>query len=86
VAGIRPARIGFREVTIAPQPGALRELRAVVAHPRGVVRAELAFEGNACRGECELPDGVTGALEWRGATTALKPGRQAVALPAGGNA
>ena len=78
VAGIRPSSPGFRTVRIEPQPGALPRVKARMPHPDGFITVDLDFAGGACRGAVELPEGITGVLVWKGAETALAPGRQTV--------
>jgi len=79
VLGVRPAAPGFEQVAVRPLPGPLPRISGTVAHPRGVVRAELAFEGGTLTGTVQLPEGVSGSLLWRGNITPLVPGAQAVA-------
>jgi len=79
VAGVRPAAPGFRRVVIAPASGALPRLATRMPHPRGVIEVRLEFtEAGACRGRVTLPPDTTGEFVWRGRTTALQPGMQAV--------
>jgi hypothetical protein len=79
VLGVRPAAAGFARVEIAPQPGELRRIAAKVVHPRGLVEAELEFDGaGACRGRVALPTGVEGVLRWGGREVALRGGEQRI--------
>ena len=80
VAGIRPDAPGFRSVRIAPQPGPRREIVAEMPHPNGFIRVQLRFEGSACEGSVELPDGVTGVFEWRGCEIDLTDGSNSISL------
>lgn len=76
--GLTPASPGFRTVRIAPQPCHLTQLDGRVPHPRGEIRVALDLVKR--RAEIALPRGVTGTFVWKGRTTALKSGRQRMAL------
>jgi hypothetical protein len=80
VAGVTPAEAWFRTVRIAPQPGGLKWIDASTPHPKGMILTKFNFNGDRIEGEVTLPDGVHGTLEWRGRSTALRPGRQRVAV------
>ena len=81
VLGIRPASPGFKSVRVEPQFGPLKWARGRVAHPHGVIDADLHRNGDEkLAGEIQLPDGVTGTLVYRGKELKLKPGRQSVTL------
>ncbi len=80
VAGVRPASPGFKKVRIAPQPGALKQIETEVPHPRGVVRLQAKFTGDAVEAEIELPEGTTGVFVWGGKEVALRAGAQRVKL------
>ena len=64
VAGVRPASPGFRTVRIAPQPGKLPKIVSRTPHPDGFISLELDFAGKRCRGNVELPAGITGTFVW----------------------
>jgi hypothetical protein len=76
--GVLPASPGFRTVRIAPQPCHLTQLAGRVPHPRGELGVALDLVKQ--RAEVVLPRGVTGTFVWKGRTTALKSGRQRIAL------
>src|SRR5690606_27482200 len=78
VAGVVPDAPGFRRVRVAPSPGPLRQVRAVVAHPRGEIIVELAREARGIAGTVTLPEGVEGVFEWEGKEVSLHPGSQNV--------
>jgi len=81
VLGVRPAEPGFKSVRIAPHLGPLRRAEGRVPHPRGEIVVKLAqTDAGGLRGEITLPDGLTGLLQWKGKTIALRPGRQEVSL------
>jgi len=66
VAGVRPASPGFRTVRIAPAPGNLPKIVSHLPHPDGFVDLDLAFANGHCRGQVELPPGITGVFVWAG--------------------
>jgi hypothetical protein len=76
--GIQPAAPGFRQVRIAPQPGALREMAASVPHPQGLIRVHLHFKDGSCQGEVNLPGDCTGVLIWNGHQQPLNSGLQVI--------
>lgn len=80
VAGVDPATPGFGTVRIAPHLGALTSLSASVATPKGLVEVRYARTGDRLVADVTLPDGVTGTIEWKGRTSALRAGAQQVTL------
>lgn len=63
-AGIRPSAPGFSAVTITPQPGPLRSLKASMIHPSGgiiEVHIEQADDGTL-HGHARVPDGLPATL------------------------
>ena len=79
VAGIRPDAAGFARVRVAPQPGGLRRIEAGVPSPRGLVRADLRFDGGRVAGTVTLPEGLPGVFAWQGVETPLSPGANRIA-------
>jgi hypothetical protein len=74
VAGIRPASPGFATVLVAPHPGDLTELDAVMPHPAGDIAAHYRLAGGQWTFDVTLPPGISGTLEWRGQSVPLSPG------------
>lgn len=74
VAGVRPDAPGFARVRVAPQPGGLKRIEAGVPSPRGLVRVDLRFDGEAVSGTVTLPEGLPGTFAWQGAETPLTGG------------
>jgi hypothetical protein len=60
IAGIRPAGMGFERVKIQPMPGKLRQLRARMPHPRGMIELNLEQQGHEWTGVVSLPPGLAG--------------------------
>jgi alpha-L-rhamnosidase len=82
VAGIEPGAPGFARARIEPHLGALQRLDASLPHPKGLI--EVSYErtaAGALLATVTLPEGLEGDFVWRGATTPLRPGRQALSLP-----
>ncbi|MCW3463069.1 alpha-L-rhamnosidase N-terminal domain-containing protein [Chitinophaga nivalis] len=78
-AGIQPASYGFKSVLIAPDPGKLPRLKAVMAHPDGgTIEADLTFTDNRVTGTVKLPYGITGRFRWRGKDILLNGGTQQI--------
>jgi len=82
VAGIHPAAHGFASVRIAPHPGTLKSFNASMPHPQGTIRVQFGRHELQTEFTIDLPDGLTGVLEWEGRSYPLHGGRQAIQLPA----
>lgn len=79
ICGIMPAKPGFAAVRIEPHLGALREVRAAMPHPQGMIRIHLSRAGNTgLKAEITLPGRVNGIMVWKGQELPLKPGSQTV--------
>lgn len=82
IAGIRPASVGFKTVSITPQPGAWKTVSASMPHPSGgTVDVDMQLAGAAWETRVSLPPGVTGTLFWKGAEHPLREGAQTFRLP-----
>lgn len=80
ILGMRPAAPGFASVRITPCLGPLAWARGTLAHPRGLVRADLRAEGGRVLGQVTLPEGVDGVLvQPDGSELALRPGANRIA-------
>jgi len=63
ILGIRPAALGFREVTIMPQLGPLQQASGKMVHPLGgEISVELRQQNGKLSGWVQLPAGITGRL------------------------
>jgi alpha-L-rhamnosidase len=80
IAGIRPASPGFRTVRIAPEPGSLPKIVSRTPHPDGFITLDLAFTGDRCRGNVELPLPITGVFVWHGREQKLHDGANTIEL------
>jgi hypothetical protein len=80
IAGIRPASPGFRTVRIAPEPGSLPKIVSRTPHPDGFITLDLAFAGDRCRGNVELPLPITGVFVWHGREQKLHGGANTIEL------
>ena len=81
VAGIRPGSPGFRTVTIEPNPGALKRIRAAMPHPLGEITVEYATQNGSLEAGIRLPAGISGTLLWQGKNYPLHEGLQNFRLP-----
>jgi hypothetical protein len=75
ILGIRPAGLGFKKVTIAPQLGPLQQASGKLVHPDGVIEVEF-HQDRFLHGKISLPGGVSGALVYNGRSLPLKEGSQ----------
>ncbi|MGB3087672.1 MAG: alpha-L-rhamnosidase C-terminal domain-containing protein [Phycisphaerae bacterium] len=82
ILGVRPASFGFETVEVAPQMGPLREVCSEIVHPKGTIIVDLQWKDHRLEGSVELPAGLTGSLVGPETRVPLKPGRNAVHLPA----
>jgi alpha-L-rhamnosidase len=64
VAGIRPASPGYGTVTIAPNPGELKNVNAIYPTKHGPIKLDLEFKKGKVNGSIELPATVTGKFRW----------------------
>jgi len=82
VAGIRPVSAGFAKIVIEPHLDALKDVKAAMAVPQGVVEVEYRRStGDGLEARVNLPPGVEGAFLWKGHATVLHGGTQALRLP-----
>jgi hypothetical protein len=82
IAGVEPAAPGFRQVRVAPNLGEAKHVTASMPHPRGEIKVDLQRSGKqGLKAEIELPDGVTGQLEWDGKTQPLAAGKNHLEIP-----
>ncbi|HUX85008.1 MAG TPA: family 78 glycoside hydrolase catalytic domain [Chitinophagaceae bacterium] len=81
LCGITPASPGFRSVRIAPAPGALREINAVMPHPDGFIRVSLKRRGaHGIEARISLPALLRGTFIWEGHSIPLHGGDQTITL------
>lgn len=80
VAGIMPASPGFKTVRIAPALGSLNQVEAVMPHPNGDIRVELAKQDRSLLARIDLPDGLAGTFFWKGQERKLHAGANELVL------
>ena len=80
VAGIRPGSAGFEKVVIEPHPGELKEVKAGMPLPQGMVEVEYRRDGNGWEAKVTLPAGIDGELLWNGTRILLHGGENAATL------
>ena len=81
VAGIDPAKAGFRQVSIEPHLGPLTHLSATLPVPQGEIEVHFQRNGNALSAEVSLPPGMSGEFIWSGEKTPLRTGLQHLQFP-----
>lgn len=80
VAGVRSAAPFFEKVSIAPQPGSLKNLKASYPHPSGkMIEVDLNFVDGGVRGCVSTP--VPGTFKFAGETIHIGSGRHELAIP-----
>ena len=80
VAGIRPGSAGFEKVVIEPHPGELKEVKAGMPLPQGMVEVEYRRDENGWEAKVTLPAGIDGELLWNGTRILLHGGENAATL------
>ena len=81
VAGIKPKVPGFAAIAIEPHLGDLKEVKAGMPIPRGMVEVEYKRAANGVDARVKLPAGEKGELMWKGKAYALQAGEQTLNLP-----
>lgn len=74
VLGVDSAAPGFKRVIIRPYLGKLTHVSGSIPHPKGEIAVKLALESGKLQADVQLPPGVGGSFEWKGAKRELKPG------------
>jgi len=78
VLGIRPAAPGFAKVRIEPQLWPLTWAKGKLPHPKGFITVDFTVKDSRLTGTVELPEDVSGKLDYGGETRNLRPGTQGV--------
>jgi alpha-L-rhamnosidase len=81
VAGIRPGSAGFEKVMIEPHLSALKNVKAAMPIPQGMIEVEYVRGAKETHARIKLPEGVSGELKWKGRTMSLRSGQQELKLP-----
>lgn len=84
VAGIKPREPGFKSILIEPNPGRLKQVKAAVPHPRGIIFIHLrSVRDNAYQITVGLPDRVTAELRFGGKSYLLGGGEHSLMVKRG---
>lgn len=75
VAGVKSAAPFYEKVLVEPQPAHLKHIRSSTPTPRGDVKLDLAFDGEAVSGTVALPEGLAGVFRWKGHELPLAAGK-----------
>jgi hypothetical protein len=81
VAGIRPKGAGFATIAIEPHLGDLKEVKAGLPIPHGMVEVKYKRGANGVEARVKLPTGEKGELVWEGKAYAVHEGEQTLNLP-----
>lgn len=81
IAGIAPAKPGYKQVSIEPALGELDYVKASYPHYLGDIIVDLRKKGdNGLEGSIELPNGLEGTFKYNGILIKLKGGLQKISL------
>lgn len=81
VGGVYPSAPRFKEVSIRPAFGNLKEINLSIPHPDGVMKMELKKSGmNGLSGKINLPKEISGDFEWNGKRLSLKEGENVIEI------
>lgn len=81
VCGIQPNQAGFKSVSIAPNMGDLKWIKASMPHPAGKIDVQLRrVDDNGVAGRINLPVTLSGTFIWRNAIVALFPGENRIEI------
>ena len=75
VAGVKSAAPFYEKVLVEPQPAHLKHVRSSTPTPKGDVKLDLAFDGEAVSGTVTLPEGLSGVFRWKGREMPLAAGK-----------
>ncbi len=64
VAGITPRDYGFKTITVKPNFGGLKKIRAKMPHPNGIIEVDISRDGAGVGGSVTLPEGTNGEFIW----------------------
>jgi len=74
LAGIKPSRMGFKEVAVSPRLAGLQALAAECIHPDGIVSLQAEKKGSEVSLVIRLPKTLSGTLTFDQHVAALAPG------------
>ncbi len=80
VVGIKPADIGFENITITPHLGELKSVSASMPHQKGRILVNYRIKGNKIQGEITLPDAMNGTFSLNGTDISLKSGKNKISV------
>lgn len=80
LAGIRPAKMGFKKVLIAPLMGDLAKIDAKCFHPAGMIHVKLSKHGDRLQCHVSLPPPLQGELRYGDSLVELPSGEQSFTI------
>lgn len=81
ILGVRPASMGFSEVTISPLLGKLTSIHGTLPHPQGQITVHIDRNEESVETTIELPDSLTGQLILSHHPFPLQGGKQKISVP-----
>ncbi|HSC44214.1 MAG TPA: alpha-L-rhamnosidase C-terminal domain-containing protein, partial [Candidatus Acidoferrum sp.] len=81
VAGIRPGSAGLEKIVIEPHLGGLKDVKAAMPVPQGMVEVEYRRTASGVDAKIDLPQGAAGELLWKDRRLPLRAGEQTLHLP-----
>ena len=75
VAGVKSAAPFYGKVLVEPQPAHMKHIRSSTPTPKGDVKLDLAFDGEAVSGTVVMPEGLSGVFRWKGREMPLAAGK-----------
>lgn len=80
VCGIKPADVGFNNVTITPHLGNLTKIEASMPHPKGRISVKYESGKKGLKATIKLPEGMSGTFNYKGQTTSLTGGEKVLSF------
>ncbi len=80
ILGIESNAPGFKAVRIEPHLGSIKKISGEMPHPDGIISVKYEVSGSSLSAEIVLPEKITGAFIWKGATKELKSGKNVIKL------
>ena len=80
VCGIKPADVGFQNVTIIPHLGNLTSIEASMPHPKGQISVKYESGKKGLKATFNLPKGMNGTFKYKGQTISLTGGEKVLSF------
>ena len=80
VCGIKPADVGFKNVTITPHLGNLTDIEASMPHPKGRISVKYELGKKGLKATIKLPEGMHGTFKYKDQTISLSEGEKVLSI------